>query len=218
MTWPTSSKAGTTNVDAGNDLIRLARPDIKQNIDNTNAIIDTFSITSPSNNDILKYNSTSSKFENVAGGVSNDTIAIELADLASQASGGLTDDYTGGFTLTGRNDMGIVAGTDLDSAGDNLSTLTIPAGTYSMKTISPVYSGTYGSTAYWDARVTFIKNSDDNAIGNYTTGQTGFYFRVHEAGFVFTLSSQDTIYATYRAYRGAGGNFNVQPLLLTRLA
>lgn len=218
MTWPTSSKAGTTNVDAGNDLIRLARPDIKQNIDNTNAIIDTFSITSPSNNDILKYNSTSSKFENVAGGISNDTIAIELADLASQVSGGLTDDYTGGFTLTGRNDIGIVAGTDLDSAGDNISTLTIPAGTYSLKTITPVYSGVYGSTAYWNTTITFKKNSDDSTIGTYSTNSTGFYFRAHQAGFVFTLSSQDTIYATFTAYRGPGGNFNVQPLLLTRLA
>lgn len=218
MTWPTSSKAGTTNVDAGNDLIRLARPDIKQNIDNTNAIIDTFSITSPSNNDILKYNSTSSKFENVAGGVSNDTIAIELADLPSGTSG-VTYDYTGGFTLTGRNDMGIVAGTDLDSAGDNFSTLTIPAGTYSLKTISPVYSGVYGSTTQlWDARITFIKNSDDSEIGTYSTNSTGFYFRVHQAGFVFTLSSQDTIYATFQAYRDASGNFDVQPLLLTRLA
>jgi hypothetical protein len=218
MTWPTSSKAGTTNVDAGNDLIRLARPDIKQNIDNTNAIIDTFSITSPSNNDILKYNSTSSKFENVAGGISNDTISIELADLASQVSSGTVADYTGGFTLTGRNDMGIVAGTDLDSAGDNFSTLTIPAGTYSLKTISPVYSGVYGSTAYWTTSISFKKNSDDSEIGAYTTNATGFYFRAHYAGFVFTLSNQDTIYATYQAYRGAGGNFDVQPLLLTRLA
>jgi len=217
MTWPTSSKAGTTNVDAGNDLIRLARPDIKQNIDNTNAIIDTFGITSPSNNDILKYNSATTKFENVAGGVSNDTIAIEVADLAS-GSAGVSYDYTGGFTITGRNDLGIVAGTDLDSGGDNFSTLTIPAGTYSMKTISPVYSGVYGGNQYWDARITFIKDSDDNAIGNYETNSTGFYFRVHEAGFVFTLPSQDTIYATFRAYRSAGGNFAVQPLLLTRLA
>lgn len=39
MTIP-STKASTTNVDAGADKISLARPDIKQNIDNVNEIID----------------------------------------------------------------------------------------------------------------------------------------------------------------------------------
>ena len=33
MSWPTT-KAGTTNIDAGSDKPALARPDIKQNIDN----------------------------------------------------------------------------------------------------------------------------------------------------------------------------------------
>ena len=41
MTWPTTP-AGTTNIDAGSDKPALARPDIKQNIDNVNAIIDYF--------------------------------------------------------------------------------------------------------------------------------------------------------------------------------
>lgn len=35
-----STKASTANVDAGTDLISNARPDIKQNIDNVNEIID----------------------------------------------------------------------------------------------------------------------------------------------------------------------------------
>jgi hypothetical protein len=39
MTIPTS-KASTNNVDQGSDKISLARPDIKQNIDNVNEIID----------------------------------------------------------------------------------------------------------------------------------------------------------------------------------
>ena len=34
MAWPSGTKASTTNVDAGSDKPRLARPDIKQNIDN----------------------------------------------------------------------------------------------------------------------------------------------------------------------------------------
>ena len=42
MTWPSGSKAATTNVDAGSDRPKDARSDIKQNIDNVNAIIDYF--------------------------------------------------------------------------------------------------------------------------------------------------------------------------------
>ena len=41
-TWPSSTKASTANVDSGYDKPRLARPDIKQNIDNVNDIIDYF--------------------------------------------------------------------------------------------------------------------------------------------------------------------------------
>ena len=49
-TWPSGTKAGTTHLDAGTDSPRLARPDIKQNVDNVNAIIDMFNIDSPSAN------------------------------------------------------------------------------------------------------------------------------------------------------------------------
>jgi len=62
MAWPTT-KAGTTNVDAGTDLVKNARADIKQNIDNVNAIIDEFDIATPSDGDMLIYNSTSGAWE-----------------------------------------------------------------------------------------------------------------------------------------------------------
>lgn len=68
MSWPSGSKAGTSNVDSGNDLLANARPDIKQNIDNTNSIIDEFNISSPSDGDLLQYSSSTSKFEQVASG------------------------------------------------------------------------------------------------------------------------------------------------------
>lgn len=64
MAWPTT-KAGTTNVDAGTDLVKNARADIKQNIDNVNSIIDEFDIASPSDGDLLQYNSTSGAWETV---------------------------------------------------------------------------------------------------------------------------------------------------------
>ena len=39
-TWPTGTKASTANLDSGTDSPRLARTDIKQNVDNVNAVID----------------------------------------------------------------------------------------------------------------------------------------------------------------------------------
>lgn len=76
MAWP-SSKASTTNVDAGTDLVKNARADIKQNIDNVNAIIDEFDIASPSNGDLLQYNSTSGAWETVTqDSISSLAIAI----------------------------------------------------------------------------------------------------------------------------------------------
>jgi hypothetical protein len=58
MTWPTNSKASTQNVDQSKDRIVDARPDILQNIQNTNEIIDKFVISSPANNDLLIANAS----------------------------------------------------------------------------------------------------------------------------------------------------------------
>ena len=66
MAWPSGSKAPTTNVDAGTDSITSARADIKQNIDNVNDIIDHLNISSPTDGDVLKYSSSSGKWEQVA--------------------------------------------------------------------------------------------------------------------------------------------------------
>ena len=89
-TWPTSTKASTSNVDSGSDKPRLARTDIKQNIENTNAIIDTLHISSPADQNVLVYNASNARFElasqqfqecllEVSNNVSstNDTLAID---------------------------------------------------------------------------------------------------------------------------------------------
>jgi len=61
-TWPAGSKATTTSIDQGTDNPNLSRPQIKQDIDNVNAIIDTFDISSSSFNDILSYDSGTGTF------------------------------------------------------------------------------------------------------------------------------------------------------------
>lgn len=61
-TWPSGSKASTTNLDAGTDKPSLARSDIKQNVDNVNAIIDMFNISTHTSGDILVWDSGNSRF------------------------------------------------------------------------------------------------------------------------------------------------------------
>ena len=41
-TWPSGTKASTSNLDSGTDKPRLARADLKNNVDNVNDIIDYF--------------------------------------------------------------------------------------------------------------------------------------------------------------------------------
>jgi hypothetical protein len=62
-TWPSGTKASTSNLDAGTDSPASARADLKTNVDNVNSVIDMFNITSPANNQILKYNSSTNVFD-----------------------------------------------------------------------------------------------------------------------------------------------------------
>ncbi len=82
-TWPSGSKASTANLDSGTDKPRLARPDIKQNVDNVNDIIDIFNIASPQNKQFLKYNSSNSRFELTT---ILDTDGLEISDNVISAT------------------------------------------------------------------------------------------------------------------------------------
>lgn len=62
-TWPSGTKASTTNLDSGTDKPRLARADLKNNVDNVNNIIDYFNVSSATDGDILVYNSSTAKVE-----------------------------------------------------------------------------------------------------------------------------------------------------------
>ena len=62
-TWPAGTKASTDNLDQGSDSPRLARADLLQNVQNVNAIIDTFNISGPTNGQILKYSTANARFD-----------------------------------------------------------------------------------------------------------------------------------------------------------
>ena len=126
MTWPTTP-AGTTNTDADTDLISLARPDIHQNILNTNAIVDMFNIPStPTNGYILQYNSSTGKFD-VNPPVGDRTVIsmIALDNTYIDLSG--WQEYNDGFTIESGSNSNITVGSN-----GTASTITFPAGSYSL--------------------------------------------------------------------------------------
>jgi hypothetical protein len=86
-TWPSGTKASTTNLDAGTDRPSLARADIKQNVDNVNSIIDMFNIATPSNEQILKYSTSTNAFELAAESTSGLSNVVE--DTTPQLGGNL---------------------------------------------------------------------------------------------------------------------------------
>jgi hypothetical protein len=93
-TWPSASKASTANLDSGTDSPAAARADIKTNVDNVNSVIDMFNIASPTNNQILKYNSTTDRFDLVAN-----------FDPASPGAIGGTTPSSATFTITSLKDI-----------------------------------------------------------------------------------------------------------------
>ena len=99
-TWPAGSKASTANLDSGSDSPRLARSDIKDNVDNVNSIIDMFNIDSPTANQILKYNNSNARFE-LATDLSSGTITI-VGDDSSGTAVNLNETFkiAGGTNVT----------------------------------------------------------------------------------------------------------------------
>ena len=165
-TWPSGTKAGTSNLDAGTDSPRLARPDIKQNVDNVNSIIDMFNIDSPSANEILKYNSGNARFElgsdtgsNGINVVGDDSATITIAD----------------------------AGTLYVQGGTNITTSTNSDGTLTVNAPSAVSSFTNDS-----GFITNNGNGDLTIIGSTITAPSNADFTLTTSG-TGTIDLDDTV-------------------------
>jgi len=133
-TWPSATKASTTHVDAGTDQISLARADIKQNIDNVNDIIDIFNIASPTNGDLMQYNSSTTKWEKVSA--TSVSTKVKFATLTIKSGVGAGVAIAGGFRLdiTAKSDAdNMITLLDVDSAGEH-ARFSLAPGTYGMHT------------------------------------------------------------------------------------
>ena len=108
MSIPTT-KASTTHVDEGSDKISLARPDIKQNIDNVNEIIDHLNAQASFLPCYITY---------------GDDVTTTQEDTLAPAA------ESPSLITAGNTGISIVAG---DSAGGQ-SRISIPAGTYLLET------------------------------------------------------------------------------------
>ena len=140
-TWPTSP-ASTANLDAGTDRPSLARPDLKTNVDNVNAIIDMFNVTaSPSNGNILKYSSSTTKFEMVADADVNTTYAIS----AETVSGGVNLRLTGSDAST--DDVKFAQGTGITLTRTDASTITVASSVTDTNTTYAISAVTDGADA-----------------------------------------------------------------------
>lgn len=212
MAWPSSSKASTANVDAGNDSISLARPDIKQNIDNVNAIIDEFDIASSSQGQTLRYNG--SVWQPVFSGNVN---VIEQNTAQSGFSGGQNDeeDYSGTFTLTGSGGV---------TASGN--TITFPAGTYLIDSVG-VQNITGTATDATDT-VKIRLRTDDSAetlIAFAQSETTGFQSGPITIKFLFgfaevhTFATETDVKLTFEVFEsGANDVYTVNPIRVERIA
>ena len=133
-TWPSTTKASTTHVDAGTDQISLARADIKQNMDNVNDIIDIFNIASPTNGDLMQYSSSTTKWEKVSA--TSVSTKVKFATLTIKSGAGAGVAITGGFRLdiTAKSDAdNMITLLDVDSAGE-YARFSLAPGTYGMHT------------------------------------------------------------------------------------
>lgn len=168
-TWPSGTKAGTTHLDAGTDSPRLARPDIKQNVDNVNAIIDMFNIDSPSANQVLKYNTGNARFE--LGTDSTGTAAAATTFVGDDSSGtavnaGETFKIAGGTNITTAvsGDTLTITGPTLTSfiTASSSDTLTNKSGAVSMFTNDAGYltNNGNGDITFTGSTITSPSNAD----------------------------------------------------------
>ena len=146
-TWPTGTKASTANLDAGTDSPRLARADIKQNVDNVNAIIDMFNIDGPTNGQILKYNTANARFEldtDSTGSAVSATTFVGDDSTGTAVNPGETFKIAGatGITTAVSGDTLTITGTAQDFA---FSSLTGTPTTIAGYGITDAFDGAYGS-------------------------------------------------------------------------
>lgn len=179
-TWPSGTKAGTTNLDAGTDSPRLARPDILQNVNNVNSIIDMFNIDSPTANQVLKYNTGNTRFE-----LGSDTGSNGFTIIGDDSAGVNIAD-AGTLYLQGQNNI------TTSTNSDGTLTITGPTLTsYLTASSSATLTNKAGNISQWTNDSGYI-TSDLSFIGSTITAPSNADFTLTTSG-TGTLDLDDTV-------------------------
>ena len=196
MAWPTTD-ASTAALDAGTDDPNLARPQIKLNIENANAIKNEFGnvdITSPQNQQLLQYNSASAKWVNatVSTGGGGGSVAY-LSEISEDGSTETIDGesrYPINFSEL-KDDDGIITVTNGDE-------LTFPSGTYEMlaagmrctSDTAEAFIGFFNTTTDTNIEGTFLNGRGGASMINYfTSNGTDVFKFAHGGGGIGTSGS-----------------------------
>jgi len=157
MAWPTT-KAGTTNVDSGTDLIANARPDIKQNIDNVNSIMDFYDASGPYNTQgnytKQQYFGMQTLTEDSAGTIDWDVSVAQVAKVVPPSGSTLTIDTDTSSAVAGATYILIVDGSSATNIDVFINDAQYPNGiapTYadnSKNVLTMIYDGSKLLVAY----------------------------------------------------------------------
>ena len=94
----------------------------------------------------------------------------------------------------------------------------VPAGTYQIGTATPLYYGTYGTSAGFTITFTLKKLSDSSQLFSETVAATSFYFRSYNWYYVVTFASSTEVYVETTIRNNTTDTFGHTPLLINRLA
>lgn len=164
--WPTT-KGTTTHLDQSTDDPNEARPQIKQNIENVNKIIDNFSTDTPANGDTWVFNSATDKFEPSATGAGQEaTIQFTGTILGTKAV--FTTVRDSNSILTEQTDTGYVSGTNVLVTNGQVS-FQLATGTYRINCGDRINAQDSGPAPNWrfqkvdtSATITSIFGDNDN--------------------------------------------------------
>lgn len=218
MSWPVGQeKASTQYVSNDTDSIAKARRDIKKNLDNVNAIIDTFDISSPVNLNSLQYNATSEKFETATGvGVATQTILLSLdtdlskiSDYQDSAADSQYTIYDGGFSFTGDNNTGVSTFTT------DYSYLRFSAGTYIIGLESLVLQTLSSAGGGPNETVETNWKTSTTEYWEGTMRRIDFENYAYDIGSLVTFTEQTDVYLEY--LNSKQGNYTHPNLTITRI-
>ncbi len=123
MPFPLANeKAPTTYLDSDSDAIWQARAGIKKDFDNVNSIIDSFTLSSPTDQGVLGYNG--STFTTLFPAMDINMVYLTFTGFPV----GVTDNGFANATILNPNNLTGITKTTIDSAG--FTVLDFPAGTY----------------------------------------------------------------------------------------